>query len=620
MTLYLKNILSSSLWISATLLALTGAPVAQADYAVAQFGAPKYPAGFTHFDYVNPNAPKGGTLTLSVVSQNSSYDKLNPFSFKGTPAPGLLDVVFETLTIESMDETNTQYGLLADDIKVAPDFSAVTFHINPKAHFSNGDPVTAKSVKYSFDTLTGKKGSPRFKAYFSEIDSATILDRQTIRFDFTRHGRDLPFIAGSLPVFSPKWGVGPDGKKVPFEKLRFETPIGTGPYLVDKAGNGQGVSYRRDPAYWGRDIPVRSGSYNFDHIVYKIYKDADTQVAALRAGDFDLMSDSRMRYWCCQYIGKRFDDGELIKEVIPTKSPPAMNGWVLNLRRDRFKDISVREALDYAMDFEWMNQKIFIGEFDRTESYFPETPLAARGLPGPDELKLLAPFRAQLDPAVFGPMTVQPSTAAPSSLRQNLTKALDLLGQAGWHNTDGVLRNARGEPFVIEISLASREQNPYMDPIYLNLSKLGIVVKKRLSDAASTRARMSKFDYDYAAVSFHEGRLPGPELWRNFNSDDADSPGSDNLAGLKSPVVDNLIQTLLAANTEQEQETAAHALDRVLISGYYIIPWRHLTHNYVIHNKRLQRPQTLPDYYDPYGWAQATWWDGSVNTRQLSSR
>jgi microcin C transport system substrate-binding protein len=578
--------------------------------AVAQFGEPKYPPGFTHFDYVDADAPKGGALTLSVVSQNSSYDKLNPFSFKGNAAPGLLDLVFETLTVESMDEINTQYGLLADDIRVARDFSSVTFHINPRARFSNGDPVTAKDVKYSFDTLTGAKASARFKAYFSEISAATVLDPQTLRFDFSRTGRDLSFVAGSLPVFSPKWGR-LDGAKIPFDKLRFEGPIASGPYTVDGAGYGQGVTYRRNAAYWANDLPVRRGMYNFDEVVYKIYKDADTQVAALRAGDFDVMSDSRMRYWCCQYIGKRFDDGDLIKEVIPTREPPPFNGWVLNLRRPRFRDLRVREALDYAFDFEWMNQKIFIGEFERTQSYFPNTPLAAAGPPSADELKLLEPYKNQLAPETFGPMVVQPSTKPPSSLRHNLTEALRLFAAAGWHNRDGVLRNDEGEPFVIEISSASREQNPYMDPIYLNLSKLGIVIKKKLQDAAASRQRMGRFDYDYASISLPAGRMPGPQLWRSFNSADADVQGSENIAGLKSPAADGLIKDMLEAQSEAELETAAHALDRVLMHGYYVIPWRYLTHNYLIRKSSLRRPQVLPQYYDPYGWAQATWWDGS---------
>jgi microcin C transport system substrate-binding protein len=582
-----------------------------AAHAVAQFGAPKYPATFTHFDYVNPQAPRGGTLTLSITSLNSSFDKLNPFTLKGKPAPGLTELLFETLTIYSLDEPNTQYGLLADDIQVAPDFGSVTFHLNPKARFSNGDPVTAKDVKYSFTVLTGRKASPRFKAYFSEVAELTVVDALTVRFQFKRKGRDLSFIAGSLPVFSPRWGQKPDGGKVDFDQLRLESPVATGPYLIEKASSGQDVTYRRNPAYWGDDLPVRRGTYNFERVVYKLYKDADTQVASLRAGDFDFFSETRMRYWCCQFIGKRFDSQELVKEIIPHHNPPSMNGWVVNLRRERFRDPRVRLALNYALDFEWINDKIFDSEFKRVDSYFANTPLAATGLPSRAELALLEPYRAQLDAAVFGPMLEQPSTKPPGSIRKNLTRALELFAAAGWHNQDGVLRNSQGQPFVIEVS-GARSQSPYMDPIYLNLTKLGVVLTKRLTDTVAARKRMNEFDYDYVSVSLREARMPGAELWRNFNSKDADVPGSENIAGVKSPVVDELITRLLDANSQEELEVAAHALDRVLLHSHYFIPWRYLTKHYLIYNHRLKRPATLPTYYGANEWVLATWWDGTA--------
>jgi peptide/nickel transport system substrate-binding protein/microcin C transport system substrate-binding protein len=599
---------------SASLIALSLVPAyGMAAHAVAQFGEPKYPADFQHFDYANPNAPQGGKLVLAVTSQNSSFDKFNPFSLKGKPAPGLVELMFETLTIYSLDEINTQYGLLADDIRVAPDFKSVTFHINPKARFSNGDPVTAADVKYSFNTLTNPKGNPRFKSYFAEIEGVTVLDLQTIRFDFKRKGRDLSFIAGSLPVFSPKWGVGADGEKMPFGKIGLQEPIATGPYLIEKANSGSGITYQYNPDYWAKDLPVRRGSYNFERVVFKLYKDKDTQVSALRAGDFDFVSDPQMRYWCCQYIGKRFDSGELIKEVVPHKNPPAMNGYAVNLRRERFQDIRVRKALNYAMDFEWMNQKIFADEFIRPQSYFSNTSLAATGLPSEAELKLLEPYRAELPPEVFGPMFVQPSTKPPSSLRANLTKALELFAEAGWHNRDGVLRNDKGEPFTIEVSV-SRAPSPFMDAIYLNLEKLGIVLKKRVSDAATGRSQMKGFDYDYASISMRENRMQGAELWRNFNSRDADVPGSENIIGVKSRAVDALIQKVLDADSQESLEVAAHALDRVLIHSHYLTPWRYLVNHYIIYNHRLRRPSTLPLYYGPQEWVISYWWDSTTST------
>ncbi|WP_269533259.1 extracellular solute-binding protein [Chitinimonas sp. BJYL2] len=603
---------SRSRWLAA-LAALTLPLSAWSAHAYAQFGQPKYPADFAHFDYVNPAAPKGGKLTLSVVSQNSSFDKFNPFTLKGRPAPGLTELLFETLTVLSLDEPNTQYGLLAEDIDVAPDFSAVTFRLRPQARFNNGDPVTAADVVYSFRTLTSKAASPRFKSYFAEIASVEARDVRTVHFTFKRPGRDLPFVAGSLPVFSPKWGRNADGSTTAFDALRLETPVASGPYLIDKAQSGADIRYRLNPDYWARELPVRRGFNNFGLVIYKLYKDRDTQVAGLRALDYDFMSETQMRYWCCQYIGKHFNNKTLIKEVLPHQNPPAMNGWVVNLRRERFRDPNVRLALNHALDFEWINDKIFASEFKRVTSYFTGTPLAATGLPGADELKLLEPHRAELPPEVFGPMFEQPSNRQPGDLRRNLTRALELFAKAGWHNRDGVLRNAKGEPFVIDIS-AGRTQSPFMEPIYLNLSKLGIQVRKVVADAATTRERTNRFDFDYLSVNLRESRLPASELWRVFNSKAADRNGSENLAGVKSAAVDDLLQKLQDANTPAEQQTAARALDRVLIHSHYFIPWRYLTHHYLMYHQRLKRPSVLPRYYGGTDWAVSTWWDSTATT------
>lgn len=580
-------------------------------HAVAQFGEPKYPASFSHFDYVNVNAPQGGRINLSVISQSSSFDKFNPFTLKGKLAPSLLELVFETLTVNGLDEPNTQYGLIADDIRVAPDFSSVTFHINAKARFSNGDPVTASDVKYSFDTLTGNKASPKFKAYFAEIDRLTVVDGQTVRFDFKRKGRDLSFIAGSLPVFSPKWGLKADGASTPFENLKLEKPIATGPYQIEKAVQGQDVVYKQRADYWAKQLPVRKGFYNFERVAYKLYKDRDTQVAALRAGDFDFLSEVQMRYWCCQYIGKRFDSGELIKEKFAHKNIPGMVGWVVNQRKARFSDPRVRLAMNYTLDFEWINQKILDNEFKRPQTFFANSPLAATGLPSAAELTLLEPFRHELPPAVFGPMFQQPSTKAPSSLRANLLKALDLFAQAGWRNTDGVLRNAKGEPFVLELSGTRQGASPHTETVNRNLAKVGIIINKKMADAATTRKRMNTFDFDYTTLNLRDSRMPATELWRTFNSKDADVEGSENIAGVKSAAVDALIKKMMEANSQQEQETAAHALDRVLINGHYVIPFRYLSDHYFIYNHRLQRPATLPSYYGANEWVLGTWWDKS---------
>lgn len=601
----MKACLGLLLWAAALLCH----PLAQAAHAVAQFGTPKYPAGFSHFDYVNPDAPKQGVVNFSLISQNSSFDKFNPFTLKGKPAPGLVELMFETLTVYSLDEMNTQYGLLAEDIAVAPDFGAVTFRLHPTARFSNGDAVTARDVEHSYKVLTGRGASPRFKSYFADIDRLVVVDRLTVRFEFKRKGRDLSFIAGSLPVFSPKWGLRADGSRVPFDELRLEQPIASGPYTVQASGTGQNVIYTRNPDYWARDLPVRRGAFNFDQVVYKLYKDKDTLVSAIRAGDFDFFPENQMRYWCCQFIGQRFDSGELVKEKIRHHNPRPMNGYAFNMRRQPFDDLRVRKALSYAYDWDWLNRMVFDDEFKRQDSYFANTPLAASGLPSEAERALLEPYRASLPPEVFGPMLQQPSTKAPSSLRQNLAKAVDLLAQAGWHNRDGVLRNAAGQPLVIEVS---GRGGVLLDAYYYNLAKLGVVVKQRSVDATAERVRMRKFDYDFASTALRESRMAGPELWRAFNSKDADVEGSENIVGVKSPVVDHLLGKLLDANDEAETLAAAHALDRVLIHNFYVLPWRYLENQYFIYNRRLKRPATTPLYFGSYEWVIGAWWDSEA--------
>lgn len=607
--------LKQGLVASALLLATNSAWSA---HAFAQFGQPKYAANFQHFAYANPQAPQGGKINLSVVSASSSFDKFNPFTLKGKLAPGVLELVFETLTINSLDEPNTQYGLLADDIKVADDFSAVTFHLNPLARFNNGDPVLASDVKYSFDTLTSKKASPKFKSYFAEIKQVTVLDAQTIRFDFVRKGRDLPFIAGSLPVFSAKWGQKAEGSKTPFDQLKLEKPIATGPYTIGRVIEGKNISFDKRADYWGNNIPVRRGFFNFGNINYKIYKDRDTQVAALRAGDFDIYNETQMRYWCCQYIGKRFESGELIKEKFAHQNIVGMVGWVVNTRKARFSDPRVRLAMNYTLDFEWINKKILDNEFKRTQSFFPNSDLAATGLPSPAELALLEPFRSQLPPEVFGSMFQQPNTNPPNSLRANLLKALDLFAQAGWHNKDGVLRNAQGEAFSLELSGTRQGSSPHTETVNRNLAKVGVLIYKKMSDAATTRRRMNDFDFDYTTFNARDSRMPATELWRAFNSKDADEKGSENIAGVKSPVVDALIQKMLSANNYEELKTAAHALDRVLINNHYVIPFRYLSDHYLIYHQRLQRPKTLPSHYGAYEWVLGNWWDKTAANNIVS--
>ncbi|VWD10291.1 extracellular solute-binding protein [Burkholderia contaminans] len=590
------------------LQAVLAATAAHAAYAIAQYGEPKYPPGFKHFDYVNPDAPKGGTLVLANPNRLTSFDKFNPFTMRGNPAPGI-DMLFESLATGSSDEPASAYGLLADDIDIAPDRRSVTFHLNPRARFSNGDRVTADDVKFSFDTLKSKQAAPQFGAYFAEIAKAVVVDPATVRFEFRSANRELPLIAGGVPVFSRKWGLRADGSRIPFDQLAFEQPIGSGPYLIDHYDNGRTITYRRNPAYWGADLPVRVGTNNFERIVYKLYGDGVARLEAFKAGEYDVLVEYIARNWTRRDVGKRFDSGELVKREFRQHNGAGMQGFFMNLRRPLFRDVRVRQALDLAFDFEWLNRQLFYSAYTRMNSYFADTDLQATGTPGPGELKLLEPLRAQLDPAVFGPVVTQPNTNPPGSLRVNLLKARALLAQAGWTYRDGALCNAKGEPFTFEILDDSGASMEGIVAAYQrNLAKLGIDARFRTADYALLQKRLDAFDYDMTTIRLPGVQVPGAEQYSRYASKFADEPGSDNFIGLKSPAVDALLHALGTAQTREDLLDATHALDRVLMHGYYAVPqWYSTTHR-VAYKRTLAYPQTLPLYYSAEGWVVSTWW------------
>lgn len=589
-------------------LAACVAQPAHAVYAIAQYGEPKYPAGFKHFDYVNPDAPKGGTLVLANPSRLTTFDKFNPFTLRGNPAPGI-GMLFESLTTGSADEPASAYGLLADDIAIAPDRMSVTFHINPRARFSNGDRVTAADVKYSFDTLKSPKAAPQYAAYFSDISQAVAVDAATVRFEFKRANRELPLIAGAIPVFSRKWGAKPDGSQVAFDQLAFETPIGSGPYLIDHYDSGRTIDYRRDPNYWGAGLPVRVGTNNFAHIVYKLYGDGVARLEAFKAGEYDAMVEYIARNWVRRDIGKRFDSGELVKREFRQHNGAGMQGFFMNLRRPLFQDVRVREALDLAFDFEWLNRQLFFGGYTRLNSYFADTELQATGTPDEGELAILEPLRKQLDPAVFGPMPEQPSTNPPGSLRANLLKARALLAEAGWTYRDGALRNAKGEPFRFEIlDDSGSAMAPVVTAYQRNLAKLGIEARFRAADFALLQKRLDAFDYDMTTVRYTGVQVPGSEQVARFASRYADQAGSDNMIGLKSPAVDAVLASLVQAQTRPQLLDATHALDRLLMHGYYAIPQWYSTVHRIAYKRTLAYPATLPLYYSAEDWIASMWW------------
>ena len=562
--------------------------------------APKYPADFTHFDYVEPSAPRGGDLILSGFG---SFDSFNPFILKGVSADGLATLVLEPLMVQSADEPYSLYAHLAEDIELAADGLSVTFRLDPRARFSNGDPVLADDVKFSFDTLVSDKAHPQFRFYWADIKQAVVLDEHRVRFDFVKRNPELHLIAAQMQVFSRKWVEGKE-----FDKLTRTPPIGSGPYTIEKYGLGKNITYVKNPDYWARDLPTRRGMYNFERVIYKYYGDETVQLEALKAGEFDFTLVLNSKQWARDYVGPQFSDGRIVKEELAHSNNAGMQGFVMNTRRDKFKDRRVRRAVALAFDFAWSNRNLFYNQYERCDSYFSNSELAARGLPEGDELALLEPFRDQLAPAIFAEKWTPPDTGEPGALRRNLREAKTLLEQAGWKITDGRLRNAAGQPFDIEVLLVQKGFERILAPYAHNLRKLGIELKYRTVDMSLYIQRRRTFNFDMMVAGFSQSQSPGNEQFSMWHSSSADQEGSNNLAGIKDPVVDALVEKIVYAPDRNALVTAARALDRVLLYGEYVVPnWYIATHR-VAYWDKFGHPQTLPLYYDAESWVLQAWW------------
>jgi microcin C transport system substrate-binding protein len=581
------------------------APKAWAAHAYSQFGEIKYPAGFSHFEWVNPNAPKGGEIELVPPLRITNFDKFNPFTLRGTAPPGLSSLMFESLLTGTVDEPNTAYGLLAEDVSVAADGLSATFRLNPKARFQNGSPVTAADVKHSFDTLMSKQAAPSYRFIFADVKQAVVTAPLSVRFDFRHASPELPLMVGGLPVFSRAWGTGK-----PFDQVISEYPIASGPYKIGRMNFGRDITYDRDANYWARDLGVRRGMFNFDRITYKIYKDNTAQTEAFRAGEFDYIQVFSARDWARRYAGKKFDNGELIKAEWRSKNAGDFQGFLLNTRREKFKDVRVRQALILAFDFEWLNRQLMYNSYTRVRGFFNKSDFEARGLPGADELKLLEPLRATLPARIFSEeVPLPPSTNPPASLRENLLRAKALLEQAGWTYRDGALRNAKGEPFVLEYLDGGSGGERLFVPYAQALEKLGIEGQYRRADFALIQKRLQAFDYDLFTIRLPGREAPGSELFDRYGSRSADTPGSSNLIGVKDPNVDALLTKVVSANTRPELVASLRALDRVLRHGHYVIPqWYAETYRVAYKAGKFEQPKVAPQYYGPDSWILSTWW------------
>jgi microcin C transport system substrate-binding protein len=577
------------------LLAASGAQAAPSE-GMSLFGDLKYGPGFTHFDYANPQAPKGGVIRYSATG---TFDTLNPFVVNGVPADGI-SLIFDTLSASSEDEPASEYGLVAKTIDLAPDKLSVLYSLRKEARFHDGTPMTPADVIWTFETLQ-KKGLPAYREYYGDVTKVVQEGDRGIRFYFkSAKNRELPQILGQMPVLSKAYWSGRD-----FEKTTLTPPLGSGPYTIQSVDPGRSITYSRVKDYWGADLPVNKGRYNVDTIRYDYYRDATIALEAFKAGQYDVRLENSSKDWATGYDSPALRAGLIKKEQIPNGLPSGMQGFGYNLRRPIFQDPRVREALAYAFDFEWSNKNLFYGAYQRTRSYFDNSELAATGVPQGQELQILDKFRGQIPDAVFTTEYDPPKYDGSGNIRDGLRRALTLLTQAGWTFKDEKLVNAKtGQPFEFEILLDNPQFERIVLPFVDNLKRMGITARVRTVDTAQYERRMDTFDYDMTVVLFPESLSPGNEQREYWGSQAADEQGSHNVLGIKSKVVDALVQELIQSPDRASLVARTRALDRVLQYGYYVIPNFHLAAFRVAYWDKFRRPAISPKY----GVGFDTWW------------
>jgi microcin C transport system substrate-binding protein len=553
-------------------------------HAIAMHGTAKYGPDFKHFDYVNPDAPKGGSLRLAV---QGTFDSFNPFIPKGNPGAGNAN---ETLLTSSADEPFTQYGLIAESVEVPADRSWVIFNLRPQARWHDGKPITVADVIWSLDTLKSK-GQPFFRFYYGSVERAEEIGPRRVKFTFSDKGnRELPLIVGQLPILPKHYWETRD-----FGSTTLQPPLGSGPYRVTKFEPGRFVVTERVPDYWGADLPVNVGQNNFDSIRYDYYRDDTVIRQALKAGEIDFRLENQAKAWALDYDVPAVARGWIKKETIRHYSPTGMQAFVYNTRRDIFKDPQVRRALAYAFDFEWTNKNLFFSQYARTESFFSNSELAASGIPEGLELEILGRYRDRLPAEIFSQPYKAPSTDGSGWPRKNLSTAFDILENAGWIVRDMKLVNAQtGDQFAFEILLVSPAFERIVLPFVRNLKRLGIDARVRLVDQSQYINRLRSFDFDMIVSGWGSSESPGNEQRGFWTSAAAASPAASNYAGVNDPVVDELVEQLISAEDRESLVAHARALDRVLLFGYYVIPQWHLRTQRILYWDKFSRPAVTP--------------------------
>lgn len=584
-------------------------------HALTLFDDVKYKPDFKHFDYVNPDAPKGGSLRRSVIG---TFDSLNPYSLKGD-ATGV--TTNETLSVEAFDEAATRYGLIAESFSHPDDLSSVTFKLRPEAKFHDGKPITAEDVVWSFNAL--KTNLTTTAAYYKNVLKAEQTGKHEVTFRFSeKNNRELPSIVSELTILPKHWWTanGPDGKPREFGGSTMEIPLGSGPYRITKATAGSTITVERVPDYWGKDLPVNVGQNNFDKITYVYFSDGSVAFEGFKGDQFDFNLETSSKQWATGYEFPAIKNGRCVKEEVTLKQVHGMQAWVLNLRKEKFQDVRVRRAFNLAFDFEWSKANLFYGQYVRSRSYFNNSELEAKGLPSPEELVLLEPLRDKLPPEVFTTEYTNPTNPDAIARRKNLREASKLLAEAGWNVTqDGgknILKNAKGETlsaeFVLDSPLFERIALPYKE----QLEALGISISIRTIDDAQYTKRLQTFDFDIISNVFAQSMSPGNEQRYFWGSEEAGKDGTKNYAGIKNPSIDALIDNVIFTKDRKGLITACRALDRALIWNHYMVPMWYGANQRIAYWNRFGIPEITPDFN--LGFPTTWWWD-DAKAKQTSA-
>ncbi len=568
-------------------------------HAIAMHGEPKYPQGFERFDYTSAHAVKGGKIKLH---SRGTFDTLNAFVAKGNQA-ARLGMIYDTLTVSSADEPFTHYGLIAETIEYPEDRSWAIFNLNKDARFHDGTPVTAEDVVFSFNLLIDK-GNPFYGFYYADIVSVSVLNPHRVKFEFKPGAsKETLLITGQLNVLPKHFWQDKD-----FSDATLLHPLGSGPYRIKSIEPGRQIVYERVEDYWAIDHPARKGSYNFNEISVDYYRDGVVALEAFKSGEYDYRRENTSKLWATAYTGSHIDNGSMIREEIAHQNPSGMQAYIFNLRNPIFQDIELRKAIGLVFDFEWTNKNLFYDAYARTESFFENSDLASSGMPSAEELVLLEPFRDQLPASVFGHAYQAPQSSGTDRNRKNLREAKKLLDKAGYQVVDGKLNSPAGERVEFELLMFDPSFERIANPFVKSLKRLGISASLRMVDTSQYINRIRDFDFDMTNLVISQSLSPGNEQRDFWHSSAADKHGSRNRIGIKHPVVDALVDKVIAAKTREELKTATHALDRVLLNLHLVVPhWHSRSHRLAYWNK-FQRPEVAPTYDIGYGTGLMTWW------------